>query len=148
MSPHAGLLRIHHAAIICSDYAVSRHFYTAVLGLRVLAENYRAARCSWKLDLQLPDGGQIELFSMPQAPKRPSYPEARGLRHLAFAVADLQAWVDYLGDQGIAVEPVRVDEYTGQRFVFFQDPDHLPLELYELAAAGTAASPSIKGIAA
>ena len=133
------LLRIHHAAIICSDYGVSRRFYTEVLGLAVLAENSRAARDSWKLDLQLPDGGQVELFSMPLAPKRPSYPEACGLRHLAFAVADLPAWVAHLTGLGIAVEPVRLDEYTGRRFVFFQDPDQLPLELYELASpAGTA----------
>ena len=123
--------RIHHTAIICSDYAVSRHFYTTILGLRVLAENYRALRDSWKLDLQLSDGGQIELFSMPGAPSRPSYPEARGLRHLAFAVGDVQAWAEHLKGFGIAVEPLRLDEYTGQRFTFFQDPDHLPLELYE-----------------
>ena len=136
--PCGGLLRIHHAALICSDYAVSRHFYTTVLGLPVLAENYRAARDSWKLDLQLPDGGQIELFSMPQAPRRPSYPEACGLRHLAFAVADLQAWVTHLSGLGIAVEAVRLDEYTGRRFVFFQDPDQLPLELYEVEAPAPA----------
>ena len=128
------LLGIHHAAIICSDYGASRRFYTEVLGLRVLAENYRPARDSWKLDLQLPDGGQIELFSMPLAPQRPSYPEACGLRHLAFAVSDLQAWVEHLNGLGVAVEPVRLDEYTGRRFVFFQDPDQLPLELYEVAA--------------
>lgn len=131
MSRAPPLLRIHHAAIICSDYVASRHFYTDVLGLTVLAENYRTARDSWKLDLQLPDGSQVELFSMPQAPKRPSYPEACGLRHLAFAVADLPAWVKYLTGLGIAVEQLRLDEYTGKRFVFFQDPDHLPLELYE-----------------
>ena len=105
-----------------------------VLVIRVQEDNLDAsnARDSWKLDLQLPDGGQIELFSMPLAPKRPSYPEACGLRHLAFAVADLQAWVEHLTGLGIAVEPVRLDEYTGKRFVFFQDPDQLPLELYEL----------------
>jgi len=132
MSQVPEMLRLHHAAIICSDYGVSRHFYTEVLGLRVLAENYRAARDSWKLDLQLAGGSQIELFSMPQAPKRPSYPEALGLRHLAFAVTDLQDWVDRLSRFGIAVEAIRVDEYTGQRFTFFSDPDQLPLELYEL----------------
>ena len=128
------LLGIHHAAIICSNYGASRRFYTEVLGLRVLAENFRAARDSWKLDLQLPDGGQIELFSMPLVPPRPSYPEACGLRHLAFAVSDLQAWVEHLNGLGVAVEPVRLDEYTGRRFVFFQDPDQLPLELYEVEA--------------
>lgn len=122
---------IHHVAVICSDYARSRHFYTEVLGLHPLAEHFREPRNSWKLDLALPDGGQIELFSFPEAPPRPSYPEARGLRHLAFAVADLDAAVRHLGAHGVAVEAVRVDPYTGRRFVFFADPDGLPLELYE-----------------
>jgi glyoxylase I family protein len=125
------LLGIHHAAIICSDYVVSRQFYTHVLGLRVLAENYRAERDSWKLDLQLPDSGQVELFSMPQAPKRLSYPEACGLRHLAFAVSDLARWAEYLVSKGITFEPIRLDEYTGKQFLFFHDPDQLPIELYE-----------------
>ena len=123
--------RIHHAAIICSDYARSRRFYTEVLGLRIVAEHYRAQRDSYKLDLALPDGSQIELFSFPNAPERPSYPEARGLRHLAFAVDDLQACKLALEARGVAVEPVRTDEYTGGRFTFFADPDGLPLELYE-----------------
>jgi glyoxylase I family protein len=125
------LNRIHHAAIICADYARSRRFYTEVLGLRVVAENYRAHRDSYKLDLALPDGSQIELFSFPHAPERPSYPEARGLRHLAFAVDDLPACKAHLEAHGVAVEPVRTDEYTGRRYTFFADPDGLPLELYE-----------------
>lgn len=125
------LSRIHHAAIICADYQRSKAFYTEVLGLEVVAENYRQARQSWKLDLALPDGARIELFSFPGAPPRPSFPEAQGLRHLAFAVSDVQTWVDYLESQGVAVEEVRVDEYTGRRFTFFADPDGLPLELYE-----------------
>lgn len=125
------LKRLHHAAIICGDYAVSRRFYTEVLGLRVVAEHYRAARRSHKLDLALPDGSQLELFSFPDAPPRPSYPEARGLRHLAFAVDDVAAAKARLESLGVAVEDVRVDEYTGRRFVFFADPDGLPLELYE-----------------
>lgn len=128
------LQRIHHVALICGDYAVSKRFYTEVLGLRVLAETYREARQSHKLDLALPDGGQIELFSFPDRPPRPSYPEARGLRHLAFSVADLDAAVAHLQAHGVAVEPIRVDELTGQRFTFFADPDALPLELYELRA--------------
>ncbi|MDZ4188536.1 MAG: VOC family protein [Hydrogenophaga sp.] len=130
------LLRIHHAAIIGSDYARSKYFYTVVLGLPVLAEHYRAARKSWKLDLALPDGSQIELFSMPGAPPRPSYPEAQGLRHLAFEVQDVAQCKHTLEAQGVAVEAVRVDEYTGRRFVFFTDPDGLPLELYEAAPVG------------
>jgi glyoxylase I family protein len=125
------LLSLHHAAIICSDYARSKAFYTEVLGLEVLAENYRAERGSWKLDLGLPDGAQIELFSFPDPPERPTGPEARGLRHLAFAVADIDAAVARLEHSGVSVEPVRVDEYTSKRFTFFRDPDDLPLELYE-----------------
>ena len=125
------LLRLHHAAIIASDYPRSKAFYTEVLGLKVVAETYREARDSWKLDLELPDGTQIELFSFPDPPKRPSYPEARGLRHLAFAVADVEAAARLLEAKGVAVEPVRVDELTGKRFTFFADPDGLPLELYE-----------------
>lgn len=125
------LKRIHHAAIICSDYKTSKRFYVECLGLRLLAENYRAQRNSYKLDLALPDGGQIELFSFPGAPARPSYPEAQGLRHLAFAVDNVDACKARLEAFGIAVEAVRLDEYTNKRFVFFSDPDGLPLELYE-----------------
>ncbi len=125
------LLRIHHAAIICSDYERSRRFYTEVLGLRVVAEHLREARQSWKLDLALPDGSQIELFSFPSPPARPSRPEAQGLRHLAFAVQDVAQCKRTLEAQGVAVEDIRVDEYTGRRFTFFADPDGLPLELYE-----------------
>lgn len=127
------LKRIHHAAIICADYAASRRFYTECLGLRVLAENYRAARQSYKLDLALPDGSQLELFSFPGAPPRPSRPEAQGLRHLAFEVDDVGLCKQVLEARGIAVEEIRLDEFTGRRFVFFADPDGLPLELYEAA---------------
>lgn len=128
------LLRIHHAALICADYARSKRFYTEVLGLRVVAENYRAARQSYKLDLALPDGSQIELFSFPAPPPRPSRPEAQGLRHLAFAVADVARCKAELEARGVAVEDIRTDAYTGRRFTFFADPDGLPLELYEDAA--------------
>ncbi|MBC3832915.1 VOC family protein [Undibacterium amnicola] len=125
------LLRIHHAAIICSDYERSKRFYVETLGLRVIAEHYRAERNSYKLDLGLPDGGQIELFSFENAPVRPSYPEAQGLRHLAFVVSDIEkSWRELLA-KGLQPEQIRLDEYTGKRFVFFADPDGLPLELYE-----------------
>jgi glyoxylase I family protein len=122
---------LHHVAIICSDYASARAFYVDLLGLRVIAETYRRERDSWKLDLALPGGGQIELFTFPAAPPRLSYPEARGLRHLAFGVADLDAAIATLAAAGVTVEPVRVDSLTGKRFTFFADPDGLPLELYE-----------------
>jgi glyoxylase I family protein len=125
------LRRIHHVAIIAADYRRSRTFYTEVLGLRVLAEHYRAERDSYKLDLALPDGTQLELFSFPDPPARPTRPEARGLRHLAFAVADVAAALAELRARGVPTEEVRVDEYTGKRFGFFADPDGLPLELYE-----------------
>jgi len=126
------LRRIHHAAVICSNYEASKRFYTEVLGLQVVAEHYREQRRSFKLDLALPDGSQIELFSFPDPPVRPSYPEARGLRHLAFEVDDVAQCKAALESSGVAVEPVRMDEYTGRRFVFFADPDGLPLELYEV----------------
>ncbi|EGQ8201971.1 VOC family protein [Vibrio cholerae] len=125
------LKRIHHAAIICSDYPRSKAFYTEILGLRVVAENYRAARDSYKLDLALPDGSQIELFSFPKAPERPSFPEAQGLRHLAFVVDDVAEIKAQLEQQGVSVEPIRIDEYTGKAYTFFADPDGLPLELYQ-----------------
>jgi glyoxylase I family protein len=125
------LAAIHHAAVICSDYQRSKRFYTAVLGLQVVAETYRRERDSYKLDLALPDGGQIELFSFPAPPPRTNHPEACGLRHLAFRVGDLDAAVAALSGHGVAVEPVRVDALTGRRFTFFADPDGLPLELYE-----------------
>ncbi|MDA0268711.1 MAG: VOC family protein [Cyanobacteria bacterium] len=126
---------IHHVAIICSDYGRAKQFYTQVLGFTVVAETYRAERQSYKLDLQLSDGAgggdRIELFSFPDPPARPSYPEACGLRHLAFAVDDVEQFAAGLVSQGIAVQPIRIDELTGKRFTFFQDPDGLPLEVYE-----------------
>lgn len=128
----AGMLAgFHHVALIASDYARARDFYTRILGLEVLAENFREPRQSWKLDLRLPDGSQLELFSFPDPPPRPSRPEACGLRHLAFRVIALDAAIARLQAEGVACEPVRVDEYTGRRFTFFADPDGLPLELYE-----------------
>ena len=126
------LLGLHHVALICADYPRSRDFYVRVLGLTVLAEHYRAARDSWKLDLGLPDGGQLELFSFPEPPPRPSRPEAQGLRHMAFRVAALEPVIARLVAEGVECEPIRVDEYTGRRFMFFADPDGLPLELYEV----------------
>ena len=123
--------KIHHVAIICSDYQKSKEFYTKILGCKIIAETYRQARNSYKLDLQLENGDAIELFSFPTPPERVSRPEACGLRHLAFAVSDLNAAVAYLETHQVEVEPIRLDELTGKRFTFFCDPDRLPLELYE-----------------
>lgn len=125
------LKRIHHVAIICSNYERSKHFYNQILGLKIVAENYRAERDSYKLDLALSDGSQIELFSFPEPPARVSNPEAQGLRHLSFSVQNIEAQVAALKEHQIKVEPIRVDEFTGKRFAFFFDPDGLPLELYE-----------------
>lgn len=125
------LLGVHHLAVICTDYAASRAFYTEVLGLEIIREVYRAERASYKLDLALGSQYVIELFSFPGPPPRPSRPEAAGLRHLAFAVADVEAAARALAGHGVACEPVRTDEFTGRRFTFFSDPDGLPLELYE-----------------
>lgn len=125
------LKTIHHLAIICSDYRRSKVFYTGVLDLQVIREVYRAERDSYKLDLSLNGRYVIELFSFPAPPPRPSRPEASGLRHLAFAVADMQKTLDALQQKGVEAEPVRVDEFTGKRFTFIADPDGLPIEFYE-----------------
>ncbi|MBA4057271.1 MAG: VOC family protein [Marivirga sp.] len=122
---------IHHVAIICSDYEASKKFYTEILGCKILAEHYRAERKSYKLDLAIGDKYCIELFSFPHPPARVSRPEARGLRHLAFEVDDINASTAWLNDRGVATEPIRIDEYTGRKFTFFADPDDLPLEFYE-----------------
>ncbi|MEC6824604.1 VOC family protein [Photobacterium sp. NCIMB 13483] len=126
------LKAIHHVAIICSDYARSKVFYSQLLQLEIICETYREERDSYKLDLKLPDNSQIELFSFNGAPQRPSYPEAQGLRHLAFAVDDITATVHYLQTNGVDVEPIRIDELTNKAFTFFNDPDGLPLELYQI----------------
>lgn len=126
------LQRVHHIAIICSDYQRSKYFYTQLLGLEIIREVYRNQRRSFKLDLALNGQYILELFSFPDPPGRPSGPEACGLRHLAFAVADLDKAVAALNSRGVETEPARTDEYTGRRFTFFADPDGLPLELYEL----------------
>lgn len=122
---------VHHIAIICSDYEKSKDFYVLILGLKPIREVFREERKSYKLDLEVNGHYQIELFSFPDPPERPGYPEAAGLRHLAFAVADIEAAVEYLTSQGIKVEPIRIDPYTDKKFTFFADPDGLPLELYE-----------------
>ncbi|GAB3587257.1 VOC family protein [Hymenobacter daeguensis] len=129
--PMPPLLGLHHVAVIVSDYEVSKRFYTETVGLEILAETYRAARDSWKLDLAINGQYVIELFSFPSPPPRPSYPEAAGLRHLAFAVPDVAAAIRHLEQHGVACEPIRIDELTGRRFTFFADPDGLPLEFYE-----------------
>jgi len=129
-----GIRGIHHVAIIAANYARSRDFYLNTLGLTLVSEHYREARDSWKLNLALPDGCEIELFSFPSPPPRPSRPEACGLRHLALATSDLDAEVLRLAQCGVACEPVRVDEYTERRFTFLADPDGLPIELYEVPA--------------
>ena len=122
--------RLHHAAIIVSDYRRARAFYVEKLGFPVLRENFREDRGDWKLDLQF-GAGELEIFSIPGAPPRPSYPEAQGLRHLAFRVEDVEAAVRELEARGIPCEPIRLDPYTGTRMTFFHDPDGLPLELHE-----------------
>lgn len=125
------LNKVHHIAIIASDYARSLDFYTRVLGLTVIAENYRSERESYKTDLALDGDYIIELFSFPNLPARVSRPEAAGLRHLAFEVDDIDTAIRELDTKGIDHESVRTDGYTGKRFVFFQDPDGLPIEFYE-----------------
>lgn len=129
----AGIRGFHHVAIICRDYERSKRFYADTLGLTVIAENHRPDRNSTKLDLALPGGGMLELFSFPNPPARPTNPEAVGLRHLAFRVDNLDAAIETLQSRGVTFEPVRTDPYTNARHTFFRDPDDLPLELYEPA---------------
>ena len=122
--------QMYHVAIIVSDYQKAREFYVEKLGFPVLRENFRPDKGDWKLDLQF-GAGELEIFAIPGAPPRPSYPEAQGLRHLAFRVDDIQVAVLQLKAQGIECEPIRWDTYTERRFTFFHDPDGLPLELHE-----------------
>ncbi len=125
------LQSVHHIAIICSNYDVSKKFYTAVLGCTIVKETYRAERDSYKLDLAINGNYIIELFSFPNPPARPSQPESCGLRHLAFSVKDIEASTAALASHGVICEPIRIDTLTNKRFTFFADPDGLPLELYE-----------------
>lgn len=124
--------KIHHVAIICSNYEASKIFYVDILKFLIINETYRSDRDSYKLDLKVSDSGTIELFSFPSPPPRPSKPEACGLRHLAFEVDNIEENVDYLISQGVVVESIRIDEITGKKFTFFKDPDDLPLEIYEI----------------
>ena len=125
------LNRVHHIAIICSDYQKSKLFYSEVLGLTIKQEIFREERNSYKLDLEVAGQYQIELFSFPDPPPRPSRPEAAGLRHLAFEVDNVEEAARYIQAYGISVEPIRIDEFTGKHFTFFADPDGLPIEFYE-----------------
>ena len=123
--------RMHHIAIICSDYEKSKHFYTEVLGFTIEQEIYRKERDSFKLDLSLKGQYMIELFSFPKPPERLTRPEGTGLRHLAFEVDDIETSIEELVKKGVVTEPVRIDEMTHKKFTFFSDPDELPIELYE-----------------
>ncbi|HWD89206.1 MAG TPA: VOC family protein [Mucilaginibacter sp.] len=125
------LNRVHHIAIICSDYQRSKNFYTEVLGLKIVREVFCKERNSYKLDLEVSGLYQVELFSFPNPPARASRPEAAGLRHLAFEVDNIDDAIAEVNKHGIETEVVRVDEYTGKRFTFFADPDGLPIEFYE-----------------
>ena len=125
------LLKVHHIAIICSDYQQSKRFYTEILGFKIISEVYRKERDSYKLDLSLNNTYCIELFSFPNPPKRISRPEATGLRHIAFEVDSLDQVLHFLNEKDVRAEPIRIDEMTGKRFTFIADPDDLPIELYE-----------------
>ena len=123
--------KIHHIAIIGSDYEASKEFYVDKLGFAVIRENYREERKDWKIDLDVGNGIELELFIESNPPKRVTRPEACGLRHLAFYVENVEETVKKLLQKGIECEPIRVDEYTNKKMTFFFDPDGLPLEIHE-----------------
>ena len=123
--------KIHHIAIICSDYKKSKDFYVNKLGFSIIQETFRRERNSYKLDLSVGNEDKIELFSFPNPPTRPTNPEACGLRHLAFTVKNIEKTIADLQSKKVVVENIRIDKLTGKRFTFFKDPDGLPLELYE-----------------
>jgi glyoxylase I family protein len=125
------LNKVHHIALICSDYQKSLEFYTRVVGCQVIAEHWREEQQSYLTKLSLNGEYVIELFSYPSPPQRPSFPEAAGLRHLAFEVDDIEKQVAELDRLGVAHEAIRTDMTTGEHFVFFNDPDDQPLEMYE-----------------
>lgn len=125
------LNRVHHIAIICSNYEQSKAFYTDILGLSIIQEVHREERQSYKLDLALNGEYILELFSFPNPPQRVSTPEATGLRHLAFEVDDLDKIIEKLNTHNVSSEPIRIDETTHKRFTFISDPDNLPIEFYE-----------------
>ena len=125
------LSNVHHIAIIVSDYALSRDFYVNKLGFPIIRENYRPEKNDWKLDLKLNETTELEIFAPKDPPKRLSYPEACGLRHLAFHTEHIEETVKELEDKGILCEPIRIDEFTGKKMTFFSDPDGLPLEIHE-----------------
>ena len=132
MNSNMKIEKLHHVAIICSNYKKSKEFYTEILGFEIEQEIYREKRGSYKLDLTLNGQYLIELFSFPKPPNRLSYPEATGLRHIAFGVKNLDLWVEYLASKDIKIEGIRIDEFTDKKFTFLNDPDNLPIELYEL----------------
>ena len=125
------LSKVHHIAIIVSDYEAAKDFYVNKLGFSVIRENYRSERKDWKLDLRVNEHTELEIFAEENPPKRVNRPEACGLRHLAFCVDNVEQTMNELAEAGIECEPIRVDSYTGKKMTFFHDPDGLPLELHE-----------------
>lgn len=124
--------RLHHIAIICSDYEKSKQFYTEILGFEIDNEIYRQERNSYKLDLSLNGQYLIELFSFPNPPQRQTRPEATGLRHISFSVKNIENEIEFLKSRNITTEQIRIDEFTNRKFTFFNDPDNLPIEIYEV----------------
>ena len=124
------LTKQHHIAIIASDWEKAKEFYIDKLGFEMYREVYRPEVDDYLRMLRQGDT-VLELFIKPNYPERVNNPEAKGLRHLAFHVEDIEPAVAWLNSLGIETEPVRVDKVNGGRFTFFKDPDGLPLELHE-----------------
>ncbi len=123
--------KIHHIAIIAADYEKSRQFYVDILGFSIIRENHRPEKGDIKLDLKMNEETEIELFIKSDAPKRLTYPEAKGYRHLAIKTTNIEEDRNYLISQGVKVEEIRQDEITDRKMLFFYDPNDLPIELHE-----------------
>lgn len=122
--------RVDHIAFIVSDLSKAKDFYVKKLGFEIVREVSRSDKQDVMLDVK--NGAvQLEIFVKADAPARLNYPEARGLRHLAFKVENIEAYVAELDSKGIKCEPIRTDDFTGEKMTFFFDPDGLPLELHE-----------------
>ncbi|WP_439424935.1 VOC family protein [Oenococcus alcoholitolerans] len=121
---------LNHIAIIAGDLKKTRIFYENILGFSENSCHSRPEKHDTILNVSKADI-QLEIFIKKEAPKRPTFPEAKGLRHLAFSVDDVKQTAVFLQKQGVKVEKIRLDDFNGKKMTFCFDPDGLPIELHE-----------------